>query len=275
MLNRLLKLSISAAYYSAYRCLRLFFRLFKKQYPGTFVVLTYHSVKPEQRSKFEKHMDELVKVGSAVSAGVEYPLRNGQHYVAVTFDDGFQSVLDNALPVLVERKIPATIFVTTGHIGEKPGWICNPLHNNVNEVLLQEDQIKGLPDDLVTVGSHCVTHPKLAELGQEAAMRELVDSKRTLEEISNKPITMFSFPYGSYDEKIIELSKLAGYKRVFLNIPASSISRFDGYLIGRIPVSMDDWLFEYRLKCLGAYRWLPIAIFLKKNLISLYGKIFK
>jgi peptidoglycan/xylan/chitin deacetylase (PgdA/CDA1 family) len=220
-------------------------------------------------------MDELVKVGTAVSADVANPLRNGLHYVAVTFDDGFQSVLDNALPVLLERNIPATIFVTTGYLGKKPGWICNPLHNNVNEVMMQEDQIRGLPDDLITFGSHCVSHPKLAEIGQEAAMRELVDSKRTLEEISNRPVTMFSFPYGSYDEKIIELSKLAGYKRVFLNIPASSISLFDGYLIGRVPVSPDDWLFEYRLKCLGAYQWLPIAIFLKKNLVSLCGKIFK
>jgi peptidoglycan/xylan/chitin deacetylase (PgdA/CDA1 family) len=220
-------------------------------------------------------MDELVKVGTAVSADVANPLRNGLHYVAVTFDDGFQSVLDNALPVLLERNIPATIFVTTGYLGKKPGWICNPLHNNVNEVMMQEDQIRGLPDDLITFGSHCVSHPKLAEIGQEAAMRELVDSKRTLEEISNRPVTMFSFPYGSYDEKIIELSKLAGYKRVFLNIPASSISLFDGYLIGRVPVSPDDWLFEYRLKCLGAYQWLPIAIVLKKNLVSLCGKIFK
>ena len=42
--------------------------------------------------------------------------------IAITFDDGYRSVHDLALPVLREFGLPATVFVTSGHIGERDMW---------------------------------------------------------------------------------------------------------------------------------------------------------
>jgi peptidoglycan/xylan/chitin deacetylase (PgdA/CDA1 family) len=42
--------------------------------------------------------------------------------VCITFDDGYRSVHDLALPVLKERGLPATVFVTSGHVGQGNMW---------------------------------------------------------------------------------------------------------------------------------------------------------
>lgn len=268
MLSRLLKLIISLIFYIFYQCFAAILSLLKKPLPGSIVVLTYHSVKSDQRSKFNKHMNELLKFGHPVFADIITPPGNGRRYFAVTFDDGFQSILKNALPVLRKCKIPATIFVTVGFLGRKPDWISNPKHENANEIILTEEQLKQISDDLISIGSHSITHPHLAEIDRNKAIRELNDSKKTLEGIMNTEITLFSFPYGSYNKEIIEFSRKAGYERVFLNIPTFTSSKIGDYLIGRINISLDDWMIEYRLKLLNAYQWLPVAIFIKQKFMD-------
>jgi peptidoglycan/xylan/chitin deacetylase (PgdA/CDA1 family) len=42
--------------------------------------------------------------------------------VAITFDDGYVDNLENALPVLERHAIPATLFVSTGYIGNSTGY---------------------------------------------------------------------------------------------------------------------------------------------------------
>lgn len=275
MLNRLLKLFISIFLLSGYKGAAYICSIFKRPLPGTFVVLTYHSVKPEQRPEFERHMDYLIKAGRAVSTDFKSPLNTNQHHVAVTFDDGFQSVINNALPVLQERKIPATIFVTTDYLGKKPGWIRNQDHVNAKETVLTEDQLKQLPSSLITVGSHSVTHPRLAEIDESQAAREIVDSKKVLEEILNTNITLFALPHGSYSEGIIKLSKEAGYECVFHNVPTNLFSCTGTFLVGRIDVSLRDWSIEYRLKMRGAYQWTSIAGSIKRKLIGLVRSIYR
>jgi len=269
MIERLLKLSISIVFYTVYRGIILIYLLLKKPFPATIAVLMYHSLKSEQRSRFEKHMDELIKAGRPVRANILGPLMKGQHHIAVTFDDGYQSVLNNALPILIARKIPATIFVTTGYLGAKPGWIHNPDHENINENILTEEQLKQIPDDLITIGSHSVTHPHLASIGKDDAFKELIESKKTLEDMLHTDITLLSLPYGSINKEIIDMAKRAGYKHIYLNIPSLPFSKVGEYVIGRINISLDDWLIEYHLKLLGAYQWLFFAIIFKRKLINL------
>jgi peptidoglycan/xylan/chitin deacetylase (PgdA/CDA1 family) len=268
MIVRLLKLFISIVFFVVHHTAVAIAGLFKKQIPGTLAVLTYHSVKSSKLHKFKRQMDYLLKAGQPVLADIAGPLINKQHYIAVTFDDGFQSILINALPAMYKRKIPATIFVTTGSLGKQPNWLCDSNHQDVDEVLVTPKQLKTLPDDIVTIGSHCVTHPNLTNIDENDAMRELIESKRTLEKILKKSVDLLSFPHGSYNKKIIELSHNAGYKRVFSNLPDLPIFKIQNYLFGRISVSLQDWHIEYRLKFLGAYQWLPYAVKLKKTLLS-------
>ena len=269
MLSRLLKLSISVIFYVVRQSVDSIGLLLGRQLPGTLVVLTYHALKPHQRLQFEKHMDLLVNSGRAVFADIESPLSICQHHIAVTFDDGFQSIVHHALPSMLKRKIPAIIFVTTGFLGKKPGWLFDTHHKDADEVLLTGKELRQLPTDMVAIGSHCVTHPNLTAIDEYTAMKELSDSKKTLEDILDRPIHLLSFPHGACNERIIELCKKAGYQRVFSNLPTFPISKIEDYLLGRISVSLQDWQIEYRLKFLGAYQWLPYAVKLKRNLLNL------
>jgi len=263
MLTRLLKLLISIVFYFVYSRSVWIFRLFKNNIPGTIAILTYHSVKPYQCQQFEKQMDCLVKVGRAVFADISDSLSSRQHHIAVTFDDGFQSLLLNALPAMRVRNIPVIIFVTTGNLAAKPHWLRGSNHKDANEIIFTKEQLIQLQDDFVTFGSHCVTHLNLTKIDEYAAFKELADSKKTLEKILCRRVNLLSFPNGAYNDKIIDLSKKMNYERVFSNIPTFPFSKNCEYLMGRISISLDDWMIEYRLKVLGAYQWLPYAIRIK------------
>ncbi len=244
-------------------------RLTAQTNTGTLVVLTYHSIKPRQISVFEKQMDRLVRAGNPVPANISSPLTKGVHHIAVTFDDGFFSFVQNVLPVLQQRKIPATLFVPVGYLGKLPGWIKNPNHENAQEIVISEDQLKEIPGDQIIIGSHCVTHPKLTSVESEQAKMEVTESKKRLEAILGREVALLSFPYNDYNDQTVEIAKQAGYAKVFSNVPTYPISKVDCFLLGRIEVSPDDWNVEYWLKLKGAYQWLPIAVAAKRKLKSL------
>ena len=75
-------------------------------------------------------------------------LSAGRRYAAVTFDDGFVGVANQAVPELVQRNIPATIFVTSDLLGHNPGWPGYP------DRFMSLEELHQLPDDLIVLGSH-------------------------------------------------------------------------------------------------------------------------
>src|SRR5262249_3105591 len=115
MIARLIKLAVSAAVWAGDSLAKL--ALGRKR-PGSAVILYYHAVPAKERQCFAAQMDELLRCAKPIPADLDGPLERGTHHVAVTFDDGFVSVLENALPELQRRKIPAVIFVPSGYLGE-------------------------------------------------------------------------------------------------------------------------------------------------------------
>jgi peptidoglycan/xylan/chitin deacetylase (PgdA/CDA1 family) len=62
--------------------------------------------------------------------------------VAITFDDGYRSIHELALPILRERRLPATVFVTSGHMTDDSSmW---------NDVILEA--VRRLPGDTLDLG---------------------------------------------------------------------------------------------------------------------------
>jgi peptidoglycan/xylan/chitin deacetylase (PgdA/CDA1 family) len=114
-----------------------------------------------------------------------------------------------------------------------------------------------------------MTHCDLTVLSPEMLEKELVESKSVLESILGSDVTSLSFPHGKYDKVVLEMAKKAGYKRVFTIKPSLAFSNGERFVAGRIKVEPADWPLEFKLKILGAYRWLPIAFRLKKWLLGL------
>ena len=270
VVKRAIKFILSIGFWAFYASFNRIRKLLKWRGCGTCVVICYHEVDAQKRQKFSKQLDVLEHLSKFVSINELGKLRNCSHNVAITFDDGFMSVMENAIPELVKRKIPSTLFIPCGYLGKYPGWMQT--NQNSSKKIINEDQLKSLDQKLVSIGSHGVSHQNLTLMNEEMAERELVESKRILEKILGYPIIYFAFPYGRYNQNVINYSKKAGYKRIFSIWPEMAMMGSDEYLIGRVDVSTEDWPFEFMLKSLGAYRWLATVYELKRKLYN-YLKI--
>jgi peptidoglycan/xylan/chitin deacetylase (PgdA/CDA1 family) len=272
MLKRLVNLvgSMSVAVFDGLRSFGR--RLVGKRQPGRCVVLAYHSVSSSERSKFAQQMDVVIKHSTPIHSGAhQLPDPLGK-YTAVTFDDGLQNIVDNALPELQKRNIPATLFIVTDVLGGNPGWEYFGGDDPTLQRAMNEEQLKRLPSNLVTIGSHTMTHPVLPRIEQNQLTNELVGSRRKLESMLNREVKELSFPYGSFDDRVVEACREAGYDRVFSALPVFAITKPDEFLTGRMGVSTRDWPIEFRLKLAGAYRWLPYAFSMKRKLLAMIGR---
>jgi peptidoglycan/xylan/chitin deacetylase (PgdA/CDA1 family) len=267
--SRLLKVVIALLYLplDSMRCALL--RLLGYPLSARFVTLMYHSVKSDERRQFAHQMDLLIRLAHPVAG--DFSGCNDAHnriFVAVTFDDGYQSIMENALPILREKKIPVTVFVPTDSLGTTPGWITNGRHRDASERLLTSGELKSIQQSGGRIGSHSVTHRPLTELTPTEALAELTESRQVLEKILGQNVDSFALPYGAGDAEVLRLAAEAGYQRVFLSEPVNSRAGFEGPVCGRIGVSPSDWALEYRLKVLGAYQWLPVGIALKRRIVN-------
>jgi peptidoglycan/xylan/chitin deacetylase (PgdA/CDA1 family) len=110
-------------------------------------------------------------------------------------------------------------------------------------------------DPLVTIGSHTVVHAHLLEVGSLRAAAELTDSKAELEDILERPIDQFSYPFGARNPSLDTLAQALGYGRLFSTSP-QPVRDTTELVAGRVSVDPDISPLEFRLKLMGAYRWL-------------------
>ncbi len=247
------------------RLRRALHALLGRQTPATAVVLHYHSITKEKRAAFARQMDTLIRSSKPLRADAAMPHNPGVHYVSVTFDDGYRNIVENALPELQRRGIPATLFIVPGALGVTPNWQdrSGGTDNAMKEPISTAEQLRTLPSDLVQIGSHTLTHPMLPQLPEREARAELSKSRTMLEEITGREVTLFSFPYGSFNEHLIACCQDEGYERVFTTVPRLAFSEQGEFVVGRVGVDPGDLALEFRLKLHGAYRWLAHASALK------------
>lgn len=251
MINRLLKLGIALIYASG-----LVFR--KKE---TLIVLCYHEVTAKQKQDFLKQLEILKNKTQTVFANAPFLEKTTLQRVAVTFDDGFANLLENAFPAMKEKNIPATIFIPSACLGKEPSWLKNTKHENEYEMLISEQQLKAISEQ-VLIGSHSFSHADLTDEKVDVK-NELTQSKQHLENLLNKEITLLAFPYGRSNEVARNIAKNLGFKRIF---NADPILEETDFFMGRVDVSPNDWKIEFYLKILGAYAWLPKAVALKRKI---------
>lgn len=262
LFNRLIKVLISLVFFGVMVVLNFFSQAMGKKQRGLCSVLLYHSVAAHDRERFAQQMDILLTLATPVDIAKSNPEIIQVRQLAVTFDDGLQSFKKNALPELVRRKIPVALFVPSRCLGKK-------LSVYDDETVMNQDDLLNLPVDLVTIGSHSQTHANVTILDYDEARKEIGESKTDIEILLGREVSTFAFPNGEYNEQVLSLTRQAGYLRTFSVLPTGE----DDFLFGRIITSPKDWMIEFKLKALGAYRWLPWAVFLKKQLKNILGSI--
>jgi peptidoglycan/xylan/chitin deacetylase (PgdA/CDA1 family) len=119
--------------------------------------------------------------------------------VIITFDDGWVTQYENALPVLSKYHFPATFFVVTDYIGHR-GFVSWP-------------QLQTLLTDGMKIGSHSRSHPRLTKIADSAQLWDQINnSKAVLESQLEVAVAEFAYPYGLYNTAATEMVKAAGYR---------------------------------------------------------------
>jgi peptidoglycan/xylan/chitin deacetylase (PgdA/CDA1 family) len=153
-------------------------------------------------------MDYLMKKGKKViplRSLVEKMKRNEQlsGEIVLTFDDGYKDNYTSAFPILKRLGLPATIFITTDLIGGVDGRRIP---------MLSEQEIKEMHGSgLIDIEPHSMTHPKLAKQTVEDTKKELEGSKQVLEQLLGKTCDLFAYPYGSFNDATLEVTRSLGF----------------------------------------------------------------
>ena len=170
--------------------------------------------------------------------------------VCLTFDDGFAHLLDHALPVLVAKKLTATVFLVADRLGGHNDWETR--EGEVREPLLDAAQVREWLAAGQRIGAHSLTHPRLTRLPEAAAREEVAGSRRRLEDAFGVPVTDFAYPFGDHDARVRALAAEAGYHTAATVEPALPAPGGDRFALPRFLVR---WRRGNPLKALAA-RWL-------------------
>lgn len=160
-----------------------------------------------------------------------------ENLVAITFDDGYQDIYENAYPVVKKYGYPATVFVVSDLIGKENLWDHENL--NVRKRLLDWDTILELKGNGVDLGSHTKTHPFLTKLSANELDNEIIGSMEAMEERLKCTVESFCYPYGDYDERAVDSVRKAGYKAA-LTTRRGFVHKGDNPLeLRRVPVNLN------------------------------------
>lgn len=230
------------------------------------IVLCYHalsddwpaalSVRPD---RFEQQLDLLLQRGyrgRTFSDALLSPAKGKS--LVVTFDDGFRSVAERALPVLQRLGVPGTLFAVSSFArrGDPLVWEgIDHWRGGEHEAELESldfSEMRELQAGGWEIGAHTVTHPHLTRLEPGALARELRECREELGIEMGQECRAIAYPYGDVDPGVVRATAEAGYS-AGAALPGR-IHRPRELEWPRIGVYHDDDISRFKLKVSRAVR---------------------
>jgi peptidoglycan/xylan/chitin deacetylase (PgdA/CDA1 family) len=224
------------------------------------LVLSYHAasstwdsplaVRPERLEAQLCHLRARGYRGATVHQAVHEP--PSERTMAISFDDGYRSVLQIAFPILERLGFVGTVFVPTdfpetGRPMAWPGidhWLGTPHEQELCP--LSWTELRQLVQSGWEIGSHACSHPHLPELSDGRLERELALSRQRVEKELGQPCRSLAYPFGSYDERVVRAVRAAGYSTACA-VPVGRSST-DPLAFPRIGIYRPDGMAAFRLK---------------------------
>jgi peptidoglycan/xylan/chitin deacetylase (PgdA/CDA1 family) len=208
------------------------------------MVFTYHKIGHQfelgvttvRRHAFRAHLDLIAGLGfdfvRASDAGAaDRPARR----VAITFDDGYESVYSDAYAEMEPRGLLGTVFPVVGSVDDYNRWDVRLSHRPFKH--LSWAQLCELAAAGFEIGSHTLSHRDLTRLEPDALRRELRESRTVLEDRLGTAVTAISYPFGRFSQRVIDEALNAGYTRGFASFPRDSA---DPMATGRMTIYSID-----------------------------------
>jgi len=91
---------------------------------------------------------------------------------------------------------------------------------------------------LISIGAHTVSHPILTRLSAKAQAEEILESRRRCEQLADRPVAGFAYPFGHLDESVKAAVRDCDFRWACSTYPAP-VHRYDIYELARLHVR--DW----------------------------------
>jgi peptidoglycan/xylan/chitin deacetylase (PgdA/CDA1 family) len=197
-------------------------RVFERVRASRSVVLGYHGVELSRRRddlqmlqvsprRFSLQIDLLRAAGFRFVTFAELVrISDGNvpppGLAAITFDDGMRNNHDVALPILQERGIPATVYVTVDFLGGSSPWI-GPAGDGA---MMDAEHVRALAAAGWEIGGHTMSHADLSTLDRDACRAEIADGCAALEQVTGSPVETFAYPFGRYGPAALQAVRDCG-----------------------------------------------------------------
>jgi peptidoglycan/xylan/chitin deacetylase (PgdA/CDA1 family) len=193
------------------------------------------------------HVVSLEAILNFVKEGKSLPKKP----VAITFDDGYYSVYQNAYPLLKKYRFPSTIFITTGYVQKQMTL------NRIQMRMLSWNEIKEMSNNDVAIGAHTITHPNLEQVDLEMAKKEILGSREEIEENIGKEVRYFASPYGKENEDIANLVRSLGFDYAFGRLSSKGFiqSGVNRLILTRTEIDSSVAFWMFKVKLTGAVEW--------------------
>lgn len=173
------------------------------------------------KNQFEAQLDCMTALGTQANCLVPQ----------ITFDDGYMSDYEYALPALQAREMQATFFITAGWTGRMAGY-------------MDWAEIRAIHAAGQQIGAHGWSHKLLTHCDDSTLHDELTRSKAVLEDKLGTAVDSMSLPGGRSNRRVMQACWNAGYAHVYTSEPrAEPIPA--GAVIGRMNIRADmklEWI---------------------------------
>lgn len=170
----------------------------------------------------------------------------GPRTVALTFDDGYRSVLEHGVPVLERLGLPATMFVPTAYLGDENRW--NP-PTGLDLTILAPDELRELERRGVAVESHGHAHIDMRRAGEDEVRADLLASQAILADVVGRRPTLLAWPFRTATPGAQRIAADLGFDVAFsIDLPDAGRLAWP-----RPQVTPRDGMPLFALKCTGSY----------------------
>jgi peptidoglycan/xylan/chitin deacetylase (PgdA/CDA1 family) len=170
--------------------------------------------------------------------------------VGITFDDGYQNNLVNALPVLANHGFTATCYAVSHLTGGHNTWDQGRVEQ---KQLMSSQELRTWSNTGMDLGSHTRNHLDLTKVNPKVAQEEIAHSKEELEQVVGTEVRHFCYPYGRYNEFTVALVKQANYQTATTTTRGKAIPKVNDFELPRVMIARATNPIQFLLKVATSY----------------------
>ena len=228
-------------------------------------ILMYHSISDGNNSlsvsikNFEKQMKFMFNNGyktinfNDLNNVYDDIVNEGRKkYFIITFDDGYEDIYINALPILKKYNFNSVCFFVPDFIGEYNIW-DEDREDFIKLNLMNIEQVKQWHSHDMSIGGHTSSHKNLNIISFDEKLYQIKNPKIFFNEKLSINIDSFSYPFGQYDDASLKIVKENYDFAVTTKRSRYIKDKFELCKLPRIPINKNDSIIKFYLKIKTIY----------------------